>query len=237
MNRIINISLLIIVIAFSSCSKGQGNKVSLDPKEFKAKIESTKDAIILDVRTPEEYSGGHLQNATNIDWNLESAEATLKALDPSKTYFVYCLSGGRSSSAASFLRTNGFKEVYELSGGMMKWRSESLPIETNVNTNNVESAGMSLSAFEKLIINDKVVVVDIYAEWCAPCKRMAPYLTEMQKTMSDKIEIIRIDADKNVELCKALQVDALPTIYVYKKGLKTFSHIGYLSQEELTKQL
>ena len=66
---------------------------------------------------------------------------------------------------------------------------------------------------------------------------MAPYLADMKKTMSDKVEIIKIDADKNTELCKQLGVDALPTIYVYKKNTRTVSHIGLLSREDLEKQL
>lgn len=237
MKKTINVILLLLIVALSNCTKGQVSKTSLDPISFQSKIVETKSAVILDVRTADEYNGGHIKNATNIDWNSENAESSLKALDPNNTYFVYCLSGGRSSSAANYLRTNGFKEVYELEGGMMKWRSATLPEEILANTNNTEASGMTLSNYELLLKNDKTVVVDFYAEWCAPCKRMSPYLTEMQKTMSDKVEIIRIDADKNAELCKTLNVDALPTIFVYKNGTKSFEHIGYLSQEELLKQL
>ncbi len=220
-----------------SCSNGQ-TKTRLNAVEFNEALNKSKNAVILDVRTPGEFSSGHLANALNIDWNNKSSEAELKKMDPSKDYFVYCLSGGRSSSAAEYLRSNGFKNVYELNGGIMKWRAAGLPENnTEAMAANASNVGMSMSDYEKLLANDKPVVIDIYAEWCGPCKKMSPYLTEMQNTMSDKVTIIRIDADKNTALCKELKVDALPTVYVYKNKTKTFEHIGYLSKEDLLKQL
>lgn len=234
--NILSILAIVITTIISSCSNGQGNKTSLTANEFNEKINSTKDAVILDVRTSSEFSGGHIENAVNLDWNDESVEAELKKLDPSKSYFVYCLSGGRSSSAAEFLRSNGFKNVYELNGGIMKWRAAQLP-EQGLSSNSNSKDEISFEQFESKIVNDKVVVIDIFAEWCGPCKKMGPYLTEMQNTMSDKVEIIRIDADKNPDLCKKLNVDALPTIYVYKKNTRTFEHVGFLGKEDLVKQL
>lgn len=234
--------LLIISTAFvfaiiTSCSNGQENKTTLTATDFQSKINNTDNAIVLDVRTSGEYNDGHLTNATNIDWNESDAETKLKALDPSKTYFVYCLSGGRSSGAAAYLRSNGFKEVYELGGGIMKWRAASLPEELTTNNTTAKTDELSIAAYKELLKNNETVIIDFYAEWCAPCKKMAPYLTEMQNSMSDKVKIVRIDADKNPALCKTLNVDALPTLYVYKTNTKTFEHVGFLSKEELLKQL
>lgn len=222
-----------MIAVVSSCTNGNAEKTSLAPKDFQSKIKSTENAVVIDVRTADEFSTGHLTNAVNMDWNDAATEAQLKSLDQSKTYFVYCLSGGRSSSAANFMRTNGFKNVIELNGGMMAWRSEGLAEESEL----VANAGMSLEEYQSLLKNDKTVVIDIFAEWCGPCKKMSPYLTEMQNTMSDKVSIIRIDADKNPELCKTLGVNALPTILVYKANQKTFEHIGFLSKDDLLKEL
>jgi thioredoxin 1 len=231
--------IILLIATIASCSNGQSSISKLDAKAFSEKIKSTENPIIIDVRTPGEFASGHLANAVNMNWNDASVEEQLKKLDPSKSYFLYCLSGGRSSSAAEFMRANGFKNVTELTGGIMKWRAAGLPESTDKSAS-VESTGnkgLSMEQYQALLKNDKVVVIDIFAEWCGPCKKMAPYLTEMQNTMGDKVEIIRIDADKNVELCKLLNVDALPTIYVYKNNTKTFEHIGFLSKEELIKQL
>ena len=233
---IVSLTIFAAVLA-SACSNSQSTKTSLEAKEFQTKVTSTKNAIVLDVRTADEYNNGHLTNAVNIDWNESAAEAKLKALDPTSTYFVYCLSGGRSSGAAEYLRENGFKEVYELDGGIMKWRAASLPEENTSKTVASKADELSLDAYNSLLKSNKTVVIDFYAEWCAPCKKMAPYLTELQQTMKDKIEIVRIDADKNPVLCKTLQIDALPTIFVYKGGSKTFEHVGFISKENLVKML
>lgn len=227
--------LAVMIFTLVSCSNGQ-TKTRLNATEFNDAMSKSNNAVVLDVRTPGEFVSGHLSNALNIDWNDANSESELKKLDPSKDYFVYCLSGGRSSSAAEYLRSNGFKNVYELNGGIMKWRAAGLP-ETTEEAATAANVGMSMSDYQKLLQSDKPVVIDIFAEWCGPCKKMSPYLTEMQNTMSDKVTIIRIDADKNTALCKELKVDALPTIYVYKNNTKTFEHIGFLSKEDLIKQL
>ena len=85
---------------------------------------------MLDVRTPAEYTQGHLSNARNIDWNGGEFEKSIAKLDKSKPVFVYCLSGGRSAAAASKMRSIGFREVYELSGGFAKWKAAKLPEAT-----------------------------------------------------------------------------------------------------------
>lgn len=243
MKRITQILLIACLTVFTvACSNGQQGITKLGPAEFKKSFESDKNAVLLDVRTPGEFAGGHISNSINIDWNADDAESKLKILDPSKTYYVYCMSGGRSASAVNFMKESGFKNIVELNGGIMKWRAASLPEETGAaktteSKATTEHTNLSLEQFNNLVKSDKVVVVDIFAEWCAPCKKMAPYLADMKKNMSDKVEIIKIDADKNTELCKQLGVDALPTIYVYKKNSRTFSHVGFLSREDLEKQL
>lgn len=141
-------SLLIASAAlFNSCSNGQTGttKTNLSPTEFAEKIKELPSAPIIDVRTPEEFEKGHLPDAKNIDWNGNDFDQQIASLDKSKPVFVYCLSGGRSSSAAKKMRSEGFKEVYELKGGIMKWRAANLP-ENSDNTS--PSAGLSKQQFE-----------------------------------------------------------------------------------------
>lgn len=234
MRKLTSIILVLIISAITSCSYSSGIGSNLDAKTFADKIKSTENAVVLDVRTASEFSEGHIANAINLDWNNKAVEAELKKLDPNKSYFVYCLSGGRSSSAAEFLKQNGFKNVFELNGGIMKWKAADLPLEGQTN---IGSDEISFEKYESYLNNEKVVVIDIFAEWCGPCKKMAPYLNEMQVSMKEKVEIIRIDADKNPELCKKLNVDALPTVFVYKNKQRTFEHVGFLSKEDLVKEL
>jgi thioredoxin 1 len=120
-------SILILFIYACSTGHAQSNPNLLPPTEFKKKVEVTEKAIILDVRTPEEYQDGHLANAVNMNWNDDAFDKQIKTLDKNSPVFVYCYGGGRSSSAAKELRKQGFTNVYDLKGGMEAWRETGLP--------------------------------------------------------------------------------------------------------------
>ncbi|MDZ4758550.1 MAG: thioredoxin domain-containing protein [Bacteroidota bacterium] len=236
MRKYIVILLAATTFVFSSCTNGQtpASNTNLSATEFAEKIKELPSAPIVDVRTPDEFSNGHLQNAKNIDWNGIDFQKEISTLDKSKPVFVYCLSGGRSSSAANQMRSDGFKEVYELSGGIMKWRAANLP-ETTINKTVLE--GMSKLQFDTLLNSDKLVLIDFYADWCAPCKKMKPYLDEISKEMADKVIVIRINTDDNQQLCKELKIDALPVLQLYKNKIMTWTNTGYLSKEDVLKQI
>ena len=189
---------------------------------------------IIDVRTPDEFSKGHLANANNYDWNGTEFDNQIAPLDKSEPVFVYCLSGGRSSSAANKMRSDGFTQVYEMDGGIMKWRGENLPETTD---NAVVSNGMSKQQFDALLISDKLVLIDFYADWCVPCKKMKPYLEEISKEMVDKVVVIRINADDNHALCKELKIDALPVLQLYKNKTLSWTNAGFIEKAEVVKQL
>ena len=231
--------LLLIALAailFNSCSSGQTNgiKTNLSATEFADKIKELPNATLIDVRTPDEFSKGHLANANNYDWNGTEFDNQIAPLDKSEPVFVYCLSGGRSSSAANKMRSDGFTQVYEMDGGIMKWRGENLPETTD---NAVGSNGMSKQQFDALLISDKLVLIDFYADWCAPCKKMKPYLEEISKEMVDKVVVIRINADDNHALCKELKIDALPVLQLYKNKTLSWTNTGFIEKAEVVKQL
>jgi thioredoxin len=96
---------------------------------------------------------------------------------------------------------------------------------------------MTQADFTKLTNSNKIVLVDFYADWCGPCKKMKPYLEEISKDMADKVEVVRINSDDNQELCKLLNIDALPTLHVYKKNKMTWSNVGFIEKAEVVKQL
>lgn len=236
MKKHLAISIVAIAILFLSCSNGrtQNTKTSLSATEFSEKIKELPLAPIIDVRTPDEFSKGHLVNALNYDWNGSKFEKQIAPLDKSKPVFVYCLSGGRSSSAANKMRIDGFTQVYEMEGGIMKWRGANLP-ETTANTH--ATNGMTKKQFEALLNSDKLVLIDFYADWCAPCKKMKPYLEEISKDMVDKVVVIRINADDNQALCKELKIDALPVLQLFKNKSITWTNTGFIEKAEVIKQL
>jgi len=224
----------LIFVFFNSCTNGKAQKYNLTPIEFADKIKELPEAPLLDVRTPDEFSAGHLEKAQNIDWNGADFIEQIEKLDKSKPIFVYCLSGGRSGQAATKMRSLGFEQVFELSGGIMKWRSEQLP-EAESSTAAVE--GYTMAQYEALLNSDKLVLVDVYAEWCGPCKKMKPFLDEISKEMADKVVIIRIDADKNKALCESLGVEGLPTLKLYKNKTLVWDNLGFVTKEVLLEKL
>lgn len=136
--------------------------------------------------------------------------------------------------AADRLKQLGFTQVYDMNGGMMKWRSAGLPVAGGAA---VANKGMDRKEYNALLNDNRVVVVDFYAPWCGPCKKMAPYLDELSKSQASKLKIVRINTDEHLSISNELKVDALPTIYLYKNGKKIWEHVGYISKEDLMKQV
>lgn len=228
------LSLFLSVVLFYECSNGQNStKTNLNSAEFAEAIAQNPKAPIIDVRTPQEFSEGHLANAININWNGSNFKQEIEKFDKKSPILVYCLSGGRSSSAANSMKAMGFKEVYEMQGGIMKWRASKLPEVKN----EVKAVGMSQEAFGQLLNTEKLILVDFYAEWCQPCKKMKPYLEELAKEKAATVDIIRIDVDKNPEIAQALKVEELPTLILYKNKNILWRNIGYIEKTIVEKQL
>lgn len=223
--------LLTIAVLFISCNE-QNNAQSVDPKTFSEKIKATTNAQILDVRTPEEFESEHIENAVNVDWNGNNFDTKANTFNKNQPVFVYCMSGGRSHKAVSKLQKLGFKTIYELDGGIMKWNAAGL---SKAIPNQV--IGITKEAYQTLLQSNKLVLIDFYAEWCSPCKKMAPYLIKMQKERANKLIIIRLDADKNKTLVADLKIDALPTLLLYDKQKLKWKNTGFISETDLIKKI
>lgn len=93
--------------------------------EWAKSIKSDEKAVILDVRTPEEYFSGIIENAQNIDiMDTEKFLSEIEKLDKSKVYYIYCHSGGRSYQACAVMEQKGFQSTFNLMGGIMEWQDE-----------------------------------------------------------------------------------------------------------------
>ncbi|MEM3061226.1 MAG: rhodanese-like domain-containing protein [Candidatus Bathyarchaeia archaeon] len=102
----------------------------ITPREAYALIQKNKDNlnfIILDVRTPEEFVNEHIDDAINLNYYSETFRDDLNGLDKNKTYLIYCRSGSRSGIALEIMKELGFREVYDMSGGITAWKAEGLP--------------------------------------------------------------------------------------------------------------
>ncbi|HEY6595967.1 MAG TPA: thioredoxin [Asanoa sp.] len=82
---------------------------------------------------------------------------------------------------------------------------------------------------------DRPVLVDFWAEWCAPCRKVEPLLDEIAKEMGDKVEIVRMDIDENPETARAYRVMSVPTLTVFKGGEPVQSVTGARPKGDLIK--
>lgn len=245
-NTIFRNTFFLLLIAIFSCAqeKKQGNTTAvqaqgglLDVNAFSALLDSTADKQVVDVRTREEFEGGYIPGAKLIDFYAEDFSRQLDQLDPGKPVFVYCKGGGRSAQAAQQMKQKGFKTVYDLKGGFMAWenagKNKALPLITQEKF--TPPSPFSSADLKSLIAGDKPVLIDFYAEWCQPCKKMAPALELLEKEFSGKIIVRRINVDWAKEVCKELGVEILPDIRTYKNGKPVAVKNGYQDEEQLRK--
>jgi len=222
--------IFVCLISFISCS---GQVKNLDAKDFLNTMNAEKIKYLIDVRTTDEYSEEHIEESKNMDWNDPNFEIELEKMDRGTPIFFYCLSGGRSGNAMKKAAEMGFRHVYGLNGGLMSWRSEKLPL---VNQFKCKKAGMTVVEYESLYKGkDKKILIDFYADWCMPCQKMKPYLKKIETKLATDVTVIRINADKNPELCQALGINGLPYVFIYKNDKLESKRLGFMSEEELLK--
>ena len=229
---LLSIFLLVSFISLIACNDISSQRVSAE--DFYTKLVDDNSSIIIDVRTPEEFSKGHLRNALNINWFDENFESQLEILSRERPVFIYCLSGGRSAKALDKISGMGFKNSYELDGGILEWRKNNYP-ESIIKVDHEKS--LSVNEFSKLITSDKIVMVDYFAKWCAPCKVMEPFLDDLSKKYSDKLKFIRIDYDQNLPLVKSLGVQGLPVIQIYYDNQLLWSQDGFSDKNTIETQI
>jgi len=92
-----------------------------------------------------------------------------------------------------------------------------------------------MANFNNLININKPVIVDFYADWCQPCKMVAPILEQVKKDLGDKVKIIKINVDKNQAISAKYNIRNIPTLMVFKNGELKFHQAGVIPAKEIKK--
>jgi rhodanese-related sulfurtransferase len=129
---IISAIALIIVVGIVAVISQKGDiNMAITTEQAADLIQKNKnnpDFVILDVRTPAEYQSGAIAGAINIDYYAADFKTSINKLDKNKKYLVYCRTARRSAQAEATMKTLKFKEVYDLSGGVVAWSQKGYPL-------------------------------------------------------------------------------------------------------------
>ncbi len=128
--KVVAAALIAGVLLLAGCSSNKGAITNMNAKDFSA-ITQQSNVVLLDVRTPGEFSQGHIEGAMNIDVEASTFDSEIAKLDKTKTYAVYCHSGRRSGIATQAMAKMGFTHLYNLQNGLSDWMSQGMMTVTS----------------------------------------------------------------------------------------------------------
>ncbi len=227
-----NVYFLFLFFNFTFCQAQPVIINKLGSDEFEKAIEG-RNLQILDVRTAAEFKTNHIKNALQADWTQNSQFIErIQYMDKDRPVYIYCLGGGRSASAAFWMRHNGFLNVIELDGGLTAWKLAGKSLEGGDN-----EPQMTITQYWDRIPKNKTTLVDFGATWCPPCLKMNPIIDELEKMKGLDILLVKIDASVHTDIMKALRIEPIPVFIIYKEGKEIWRKTGVVTKEELLRQL
>lgn len=129
MKKLLTTVLVCFTLVFTSCyeqSEGEIKVVSTEEMETLLELD---DVQLVDVRTAQEHREGYIAKSQNIDFNSPTFDKDITKLDKEKPVVLYCKSGGRSAKCAKKMKDAGFVKIYDLDGGISKWKHKGLEVK------------------------------------------------------------------------------------------------------------
>jgi thioredoxin 1 len=103
----------------------------------------------------------------------------------------------------------------------------------NTSTKNEIKAIDTMASFNEIINANTPVLVDFYADWCAPCRMMAPIMQQVSREMGEKVRVIKIDVDKNEDVARKYQIRSIPTMILFKNGKVVWQGVGVMQADQI----
>ena len=126
------VSAIILSLIITSCTGQQANTggtfKDISVEQATKMLQEKKEILVLDVRTPGEVASGKIEGAVVIDFQSATFTSTIDKLDKEQPILVYCAVGGRSGNTMDMMKKKGFKEVYNLAGGIQAWNAAGKPL-------------------------------------------------------------------------------------------------------------
>ena len=119
--------LAFLPLSITACA--QSPQGSLDTKAFKV-ANDKNDALLIDLRTPDEFKQGHIEGAANINWSGGTLLSDVSGIDKTKPVLLYCAGGKQSDEAMEVLKKAGFTDIHNLKGGFHAWEADKQPVIT-----------------------------------------------------------------------------------------------------------
>lgn len=119
----------VLTLSSFSCKEASATNIKVISTQEMQTLLKMDQVQLVDVRTPKEFKGGYIETAQNIDFKSPTFEADILKLDKEKPVLLYCHSGRRSASCAEKLQEAGFTKIYDLEGGISRWKHEKLEVK------------------------------------------------------------------------------------------------------------
>jgi len=230
--------LIICVLLFFACANSHKPKLTnIDILEFYDDLDSN-DIIILDVRTSHERASGYINNSTHIDYYDDLFLEKVNLLNKETPIYIYCKIGGRSIKVAKKISELGFKNIYNLEGGFLKWSTNNLPFEfeSEMKLDNL-SQKYSKAHIDSLISLNNNTLIYISTKWCAPCREMNPIVESLEDEFYDHLKIINIDLDNNNFIKEMYKISTIPLFVLYRNDKEIWRKNGIIAFSDVADKL